>query len=101
VRVVIPFALVIVPPEMVEIPARALGFLVGILRPHAAQKAEAMLRGWYWAHRLGAPGLVVGRHVIFDGPGMSFGCNVRLHAGSQYVSSRDGRVTIGDRVSCR
>lgn len=86
----------LIPAELIELPARAAGFLVGLARPHAAQKAEAMVRGRYWGKRLGAPGLVVGRHVIFDGAGISVGRGVRLHAASQYVSSRDGQVRIGD-----
>lgn len=86
----------LVPAELVELPARAMGFVTGVLRPHAAQKAEALVRGRYWGARLGAPGLFVGRHVVFDGTGLSFGRGVRLHSASQYVTSQHGHVRIGD-----
>lgn len=86
----------LVPAELVELPARAVGYSVGLLRPHSAQKAEALIRGRYWGQRFGAARLVVGRHVIFDGPGICIGQGVRLHAASQYVSSRTGHVRIGD-----
>lgn len=92
----LPVLLRLVPAEIVELPARAAGFVVGVLRPYAAHKTEAMVRGRYWGQRFGASGLAVGRHVIFDGPGIRIGRGVRLHAASQYITSRNGFVRIGN-----
>lgn len=87
----------LVPPILIEGLARIAGWLVGIWRPGWAYPAERAVRGRYWAWRLGAPGLKVGRNVQFEGEDrIRFGRGVRINDGCQVIAGTTGWVTLGD-----
>ena len=86
----------LVPVTLVEVVARTVGYLVAVARPYASAKAESLVRGHYWAVRLGGGGgLVLGRDVVVDGENLRLGPRVRLHHGSQFVTGRAGWISVG------
>ena len=86
----------IIPVILVESIARTAGYIVGVLRPQWSGRIEQVVRGRYWAFRLGGrEGLLVGKTVQFEGTNFTFGENVRVFDGSQLVTGGAGFIRIG------
>jgi acetyltransferase-like isoleucine patch superfamily enzyme len=86
----------LVPVALIELVARLAGYAVGVIRPNGSYKAERIVRGWYWAHRLSGRDLWIGRNVQFEGDRIKLGSRVRLYDGGHYVTGGRGWITIGD-----
>lgn len=88
----------LVPLALVEFFARLGGYLCGIVKPHGAYRIERIVRGRYWALRLGGAQLHIGRGVQLEGPNIELGTDVRLYDGSHYVTGSKGRIRIGSHT---
>ena len=89
------FVLRAVPLILVEAVARLAGYIINLWRPEYRYAAQRRVRGLYWGARLGARRLNVGRNVQIEGDRISLGEGVTLYDGGQFISGREGSISIG------